>query len=79
MSDDFAFDLKWTVVSYSVDVIEKGIISTINCSGSKFSGELINRINSAPVGTVFMFSNIKISQPELGTRTMPRDITVRIK
>lgn len=79
MSDDFAFDLKWTVVSYSVDVIEKGIISTINCSGSRFSGELINRINSAPVGTVFMFSNIKISQPELGTRTMPRDITVRIK
>ena len=79
MSDDFAFDLKWTVVSYSVDVIEKGIISTINCSGSKFSSELINRINSAPVGTVFMFSNIKISQPELGTRTMPRDITVRIK
>ena len=79
MSDDFAFDLKWTVVSYSVDVIEKGIISTINCSGSKFSSELINRINSAPVGTVFMFSNIKISQPELGTRTMPRDNTVRIK
>ena len=79
MSEDFAFDLKWTVQSYSVDVIEKGIISTINCSGSRFSGELINRINSAPVGTVFMFSNIKISQPELGTRTMPRDITVCIK
>lgn len=79
MSDDFAFDLKWTVQSYSVDVIEKGIISTINCSGSRFSQELINRINSASVGTVFMFSNIKISQPELGTRTMPRDITVRIK
>lgn len=79
MSDDFAFDLKWTVQSYSVDVIEKGIISTINCSGSKFSQELINRINGASAGTVFMFSNIKISQPELGTRTMPRDITVRIK
>ena len=79
MSDDFAFDLKWTVQSYSVDVIEKGIISTINCSGSRFSPELINRINGAAAGTVFMFSNIKISQPELGTRTMPRDITVRIK
>ena len=79
MSDDFAFDLKWTVQSYSVDVIEKGIISTINCSGSRFSQELINRINGAAAGTVFMFSNIKISQPELGTRTMPRDITVRIK
>ena len=79
MSEDFAFDLKWTVQSYSVDVIEKGIISTINCTGSRFSQELINRINSASAGTVFMFSNIKISQPELGTRTMPRDITVRIK
>ncbi len=79
MSEDFAFDLRWTVVSYSVDVIEKGIISTINCSGSKFSSELINRINSAPTGTVFMFYNIKISQPELGTRTMTHDITVRIK
>lgn len=79
MSDDFAFDLKWTVQSYSVDVIEKGIISTINCSGSRFSQELINRINGASAGTVFMFSNIRISQPELGTRTMPRDITVRIK
>ena len=41
--------------------------------------ELINRINSASVGTVFMFTEIKISQPELGTRTMPGDITVRIK
>jgi gliding motility-associated protein GldM len=79
MSDDFAFDLKWTVQSYSVDVIEKGIITTINCSGSKFSQELINKINSASAGTVFMFSNIKITQAELGSRTMPRDITVRIK
>lgn len=79
MSDDFAFDLKWTVKSYTVDVIEKGIISTIQCSGSRFSNELISKINSAPSGTVFMFQNIKISQPELGDRTMPRDITVRIK
>lgn len=79
MSEDFAFDLKWTVQSYSVDVIEKGIITTINCSGSAFSQQLRDKINGASAGTVFMFSNIKISQPELGTRTMPRDITVRIK
>ncbi len=79
MSDDFAFDLKWTVNSYTVDVIEKGIITTIRCSGSRFSGELLNKINSASTGTVFMFTNISISNSELGTRTLPRDITVRIK
>jgi hypothetical protein len=79
MSEDFAFDLKWTVISYSVDVNEKNKIETINCSGPKFSQELIDKINSASAGTVFTFSNIKITQDELGSRTIPDDIIVRIK
>lgn len=79
MSEDFPFDIKWTVVSYSVDIIQKGILSTLNFYGGQFPQELIDIINNATFGTVFTFYNIKVSQTELGTRTLVRDITVRIK
>jgi len=79
MSEDFAFDLKWTVKSYSVDVIQNGKIETFQCNGPQFSEALKSKINSSTIGTVVMFYNIKISQAELGERVMTREISVRIK
>ena len=79
MSDDFAFDLKWTVVSYSVDVIFNNKIETYQCNGSRFSQTVIDKINQCSKGAVVTFYNIKISEPELGSRTLSREIAVTIK
>lgn len=78
MGDDFAFDLKWSITSYRVSVISKGIEGApISCSGGAFSGAVSSAISSASAGTVIIFSDIKASSVA-GTRTL-RDITIRIK
>lgn len=78
MGDDFAFDLKWTVSSYRVTFISKGIeASPIVNSGGAFSENVKNAIKKASTGTVIIFSDIKATSIA-GTRTL-RDITIRIK
>ena len=78
MGDDFAFDLKWTINSFRLTVISKGIEGApISCAGGHFSGAVTSAINSASSGTVLIFSDIKASSIA-GTRTL-RDITVRIR
>ena len=78
MGDDFAFDLKWTINSFRLTVISKGIEGApISCAGGHFSGAVTSAINSASSGTVLIFSDIKASSIA-GTRTL-RDITIRIK
>lgn len=78
MGDDFAFDLRWSITSYTVTVISKGIEGApMSCSGGQFSGAVSAAISGASSGTVIIFSNIKATSAA-GTRTL-RDITVRIR
>ncbi|MBO4646151.1 MAG: zinc-ribbon domain-containing protein [Bacteroidales bacterium] len=78
MGDDFAYDLKWTIKSYRLTVISKGIEGSPKaCSGGQFDSDVMAAINSASSGTVLVFSDIKASSI-VGERTL-RDITVRIK
>ncbi len=78
MGDDFAYDLKWTIKSYRLTVISKGIEGAPKaCSGGQFDGSVTSAINSASSGTVLVFSDIKASSIA-GERTL-RDITIRIK
>lgn len=78
MGDDFAYDLKWTINSYRLTVISKGIEGAPKaCSGGQFDGSVTAAINSASSGTVLVFSDIKATSIA-GQRTL-RDITVRIK
>ena len=78
MGDDFAYDLKWTINSYRLTVISKGIEGAPKaCSGGQFDGSVMAAINSAGSGTVLVFSDIKATSIA-GQRTL-RDITVRIK
>ena len=78
MGDDFAFDLRWSVTSYTVVVISKGIEGApMSCGGGQFSGAVSAAISGASSGTVIIFSNIKATSAA-GTRTL-RDITVRIR
>lgn len=78
MGDDFAYDLKWTINSYRLTVISKGIEGAPKaCSGGQFDGSVTAAINSASAGTVLVFSDIKATSIA-GQRTL-RDITIRIK
>jgi len=78
MGEDFAYDLKWTINSYRVTFITKGIEGAPKaCSGGAFSADVKSAIQSAGAGTVIIFSDIKASSIA-GQRTL-RDITIRIK
>ena len=67
---DFAYDLKWTVNSYNVTFIIKGIEDApIPCTGNQFSDALKNKINSCSPGTLIFFDNIKVSCVA-GSRTL---------
>lgn len=78
MGEDFAYDLKWTINSYRVTFITKGIEGSPKaCSGGAFSADVKSAIKSASAGTVIIFSDIKASSIA-GQRTL-RDITIRIK
>ena len=78
MGEDFAYDLKWTINSYRLTVISKGIEGAPKaCSGGQFDGSVTSAIQSAGVGTILVFSDIKATSIA-GQRTL-RDITVRIK
>jgi len=70
LGDDFVYDLRWTVNSYNVTFVEKGIeTAPIACAGNQFSETVKNKINSSPPGTVIYFSEIKVSCVA-GSRTL---------
>jgi len=62
MGTDFVYDLRWTVNSFVVTFIIKGIEDPpITCNNRQFSDAIINKINSCSPGTVIYFSDIKAS------------------
>jgi len=62
MGTDFVYDLRWTVNSYQVTFIIKGIEDPpITCNNRQFSDAIKNKINSCSSGTVIYFSDIKAS------------------
>jgi gliding motility-associated protein GldM len=78
MGNDFVYDLSWTVNSYQVTFLIKGIEDApITCNGKMFSDALINKINSSPSGTVISFLEVKVSSVA-GNRTL-NPVTVILK
>jgi len=78
MGTDFVYDLRWTVESYQVTFIIKGIEdSPIICRNRQFSDAVKTKINSSSSGTTILFSDIKASCV-VGTRTL-NPITVILK
>lgn len=80
-SEDFVFDLKWKVVSFTAEVIEKDMLESYPCTGGAFSQNLKDRIAKSKKNTVISFTNIKArceAYPSLGDRTL-RDVTIKIK
>jgi len=78
MGDDFVYDLKWTVNSYNVTFLIKGIEDApIVCTNNQFSDAIKNKINSCGSGTVIYFADIRVSSVA-GSRTL-NPITVILK
>ncbi|MBP5711216.1 MAG: gliding motility protein GldM [Bacteroidales bacterium] len=78
MSDDFAYDLKWKIVSYRVTFVVRGNEDPpIACSGGAFSEAVKSKINSASANTIVQFTDIR-AESIAGKRTL-RDLMVRIK
>ncbi|MCL2247242.1 MAG: gliding motility protein GldM [Lentimicrobiaceae bacterium] len=78
MGTDFVYDLKWTVNSYQVTFLIKGIEDApIVCNNRQFSDAIKNKINSCGTGTTIFFSEIKASSVA-GTRSL-NPITVILR
>jgi len=70
MGVDFVYDLRWTVSSYNVTFVIKGIEDApLTCTSNQFSETIKNKINTCSPGTVIFFENIKASCVA-GTRTL---------
>ena len=78
MGDDFVYDLKWSVNSYRVIIVSKGMEEpAIVCQGSALSEKAKAAIQKASSNTVIYFSDIKVSS-EAGSRTLD-EFSVRIR
>jgi len=78
MGDDFVYDLKWSVSSFRVILVSKGMEEpAIVCQGGSLSDKAKSAIQKAPANTVVYFSDIKVSS-EAGPRTLD-EFSVRIR
>lgn len=78
MGEDFAYDLKWSVTSFRVIIVSKGMEEpAIVCQGAALSDKAKMAIQKASANTVIYFSDIKASS-EAGSRTLD-EFSVRIR
>ena len=78
MGDDFVYDLKWSVNSYRVILVVKGMEEpAIVCQGGALSEKAKAAIQKASSNTVIYFSDIKVSS-EAGSRTLD-EFSVRVR
>lgn len=78
MSQDFAYDLRWTISSYQVTFIVRGMEEApITVQGGSFSEALKTKIRNSTPGTIIFFQGIRATSPA-GSRTLP-DIGIRIR
>ena len=78
MGDDFVYDLKWSVNSFRVILVSKGMEEpAIVCQGGALSEKAKAAIQKASANTVIYFSDIKVSS-EAGSRTLD-EFSVRVR
>lgn len=78
MGDDFVYDLKWSVNSFRVILVSKGMEEpAIVCQGGHLSDKAKSAIQKASANTVIYFSDIKVSS-EAGSRTLD-EFSVRVR
>lgn len=78
MDEGFVFDLQWTVQSFRVTFVIKGMEEpAMACQGGKLSDAVKAKIQKASSGTIIYITDIKASSPA-GTRTLD-EMSFRIK
>ena len=78
MGDDFAYDLRWTIVSYRVTFVTRNVEDPpIAVAGGNFSEAIKSKINNAGSNTIVQFTDIRATSIA-GQRTL-RDLMVRIR
>ena len=78
MGPDFVYELPWTINSYQVTFIVRGIEEApIMANSRQFPDAVKNKINSSPSGTVMYLTGIRATS-SLGQRTL-NDITVILR
>jgi len=78
MGDDFAYDLRWTIASYRVTFVTRGVEDPpIAVAGGNFSEAIKSKINNAGSNTIVQFTDIRATSIA-GQRTL-RDLMVRIR
>ena len=78
MGEDFVYDLNWSVTSFQVVLVVKGMEDApIACQGPQLNERAKAAIQKAPAGTVVYFQGIKASS-QAGPRNLD-DFAVRIR
>ena len=78
MGEDFAYDLKWSVNSFRVIFVSKGMEDpAMVCQGGTLSEAVKAKIQKSSANTVIYFTDIKVSS-EAGQRTLD-EFSVRIR
>jgi hypothetical protein len=78
MGTDFAYDLTWTINSYKVTFITRGIEDApMTNSGRLFSDAVKNKINASGTGTIIFFDDISATSVA-GTRKL-NPVTAMLK
>ncbi len=78
MGDDFAYDLKWSITSFNVTIVAKGMEEpAIACQGSALNDKVKMAIQNASSNTEVYFTDIKATSAA-GTRVLD-EFSVRIK
>lgn len=78
MAQDFVYDLRWTIQSYQVTFIVRGMEEApMTIQGAAFSEALKTKIRNAAPGTLILFSGIRATSPA-GTRQL-LDIVLRVR
>ena len=78
MGEDFVYDLKWSVTSFRVIFVSKGMEDpAMACQGGALSEAVKAKLQKAPANTVIYFTDIKATS-EAGPRTLD-EFSVRIR
>lgn len=67
---DFAFELKYIVISYSYISTVEGHSIVIDVQGNLFTAPLISYLKSLDIGSKILFTNIKAKGPDGKTRNL---------
>jgi gliding motility-associated protein GldM len=79
MDEGFVYDLTWTIQSFQVSIIERGMEgNSMPVQGNQLPASIVNTIKNAAPKTVIQITGIRASSPGLPVRTL-NDLMISIR